>query len=492
MLVLLQLPHVSSFSTDHECENSGAELAARPTTLASETSLMQPVKPEKFMTLAGAGILPVSGLSTKALSANKHTVGTSGQFTPPRLLSQNMAGQLGKKYTLVSYGPAGGQRIGLSGVGGVGGLTRPPTSLVPDPGLQLPGILGHGERVQIPISDPSVGTAADLKRSTLSPTMRSLQAAYGIGSGVDKPSACTTNVTVDWMKQSALVSGLSSVAPPVLVRQYLANPAAFATEYTSKLAQQMIPYIASAKSLMASCFRPAEKSAYEQSHDVLRQMGTVSVADMPVCTGLLMGNPRYVVTARHCFTGLGSAANTATFWFQPVRSKDRFQVCAIAEPTALTAIKKNTIELDQVLVRVANTGIAAKPVLLAASKALLTTDDERGGNANAPTLLKNFSFLPLATILMPGEYKSGFAESAVDYCAAVRTMKGCFSHVCNAVAGGSGSPIFAAHSSAITLVGTHVGGSAEKGLNCKAATGTVTNSAVLINQGYSPDIFRTN
>jgi V8-like Glu-specific endopeptidase len=143
-----------------------------------------------------------------------------------------------------------------------------------------------------------------------------------------------------------------------------------------------------------------------------------------------------------------------------------------------------------VLVRLAPTGIQVKPVKVARLAELATTDEEKAGNHNAPTLLQSVSYFPLAKYALPKKFETGYVVPQMEVCAAVSKTDACFSHICSAVPGGSGSPIFASDAQGIVLVGTHIGGGAtEISQDCKAPPGVQTNSAAIVNTSRAPQFF---
>lgn len=361
--------------------------------------------------------------------------------------------------------------------------------------------LGPDPRLQIPLSGQSAINALNLNRPTKSLSMCRLQQAYGIarpecsnGAGFGNPpsnaTTCSAKITTDWYESNEQIVSLTSAPTPQLIRDYLHSPEQFRSKNSAAMVSAVSRHIGRTEALLDNCFRPLEDSPFEKRTKVLGRIGKVIVGSEPVCTAILVGTSQYILTARHCFSKLpATTLENEKLWFQPAISADRYQICAVAEPEALDAGKTADISLDQVLVRIAATAVVPLPVDILPASRLLSTSDENKGNITAPTLLTTVSFFPLATLVRPQIYKSGFVQDSAEVCAAIRTQAGCFSHVCNAVDGGSGAPIFLSDAQTLTLAGTYVGSSNENGLQCKSELNTLTNSAVSMNGAYAPSLF---
>ncbi len=222
--------------------------------------------------------------------------------------------------------------------------------------------------------------------------------------------------------------------------------------------------IKATEAVLVGCYRIlgaadfANPETFAGHHHLGARLGSLAVGKNPMCTALLVGNGSRILTARHCFTDVGDA-NLADMWFQTAIGTDRFQVCAISEAHALANGAGNVAD-DQVIARIQQ-GLPPPARTEMLDKGKLRVLSDASFEAPDITLLANFSFMPAAKLLHPES--SGFVTTKAPVCAAISHQTGCFTDLCRAVHGGSGSAIFdATHPDepALTLVGTHVAGAA--------------------------------
>jgi len=254
------------------------------------------------------------------------------------------------------------------------------------------------------------------------------------------------------------------------VSEYRANPMAFKASRGQGLFDALQDYVDKTKTLLANCYRPAEASEFFVKNHLDESLGSLIVHSVPFCTGLTVGPGTYVLTARHCFMTHDEPATVlpkellADMWFQPIKSKDRYQLCAVADADAFTEAKTANLSADQVLVRLAKTtGSTARIRTLPAASLQQLSD--AGHDSKAPTLLMSFSMFPLASQL-DSRFTTGFVEATSGGCAVIAKGNGCFLHQCGVVEGGSGSPLFARDTPTLTLAGSHIG-FRQSGADCK-------------------------
>jgi V8-like Glu-specific endopeptidase len=243
--------------------------------------------------------------------------------------------------------------------------------------------------------------------------------------------------------------------PQQIARQYLADKKSFYERHQGKNFQQLTEaYVGALKALVQNCYVAAESSSFAKQHSLLDRMGQINWGQDAACTGLSVGSATYVLTARHCFEKL---PNQSDLWFKPAMSNDRYQICAISQSNALTADKTSDISQDQVLVRIAPGLKEPGELKVMLKSALRSIDDQKAGDSSAPTLLTQISYMPLANMLFPTTFPSGFVQGKAELCAAKQKDQGCFSHLCSTESGGSGSALFVTSEPVLTLAGTHIG-----------------------------------
>jgi hypothetical protein len=365
---------------------------------------------------------------------------------------------------------------------------KPPIPDTPqDPEFVLPSHLRKvpGMRIDSRVVDRDTAlVAAGLNQESTSQNLNTLKNAF------QQFSSCDATVVGDWEELDETIDARRfPQSPEALARAFYENKEKFIKDHEARDVATFTAYLAATRTLLERCFSPAEQGDFEARHHALKQIGRLTYGNSAECTATIIGDGQYVITARHCFRPLIRSPNLAVdIWFKPSSSEHRYAVCAIADTDALLPNKISSAESDQVLVRVAPTGIKPQPVKIAVLDDIMTTADGKMGKNAAPTLLASVSYFPLAPVVYPDKFRSGYV-SATSVCAATAKGPSCFSHICSAVAGGSGSPIFEAAASGITLVGTHVGGSADVGQSCQQARGVQTNTAAAINTMAAPQFF---
>lgn len=268
-------------------------------------------------------------------------------------------------------------------------------------------------------------------------------------------STCTQSITSDYVVARSALKGTGIKSVQEISRQYLTDKKSLYAQYNDTDFQKIIEtYISSLKAMVLNCYIPAENSPFAQKHALLTKMGEIAWGKNAACTGLSVGSPIYVLTARHCFENL---SNHSDMWFRPAMSKDRYQICAISQSNALTEDKLNDLSQDQVLVRIAPGLKDPGELNVLLRSALHSMTDQKAGVSNSPTLLTQISYMPLANLLFPKTFPSGFVQGKAELCAAKVKDTGCFSHLCSAESGGSGSALFVNDESKLTLAGTHIG-----------------------------------
>lgn len=245
-------------------------------------------------------------------------------------------------------------------------------------------------------------------------------------------------------------------------------------------------YVAALKKLLDSCYAPAEESAFVAEKSLLSRLGVIMLGERAICTGLLMGDGTYVLTARHCLleasTNKALARNSLSdLWFRVSDGTDRHQVCAAVGKDILD----NTIyttKTDQVLLRISS-GLPKQEKIQTVGKIALRAVGDDISNEDAPTLLVQISFLPLAKSIGPDKYKSGMVESTSQYCAVIATDTGCFVNTCSGLKGGSGAALFVAKNGpVIKLAGTFIGRGATNASDCTNERATYYNTAAYVNE----------
>lgn len=220
--------------------------------------------------------------------------------------------------------------------------------------------------------------------------------------------------------------------------------------------------------MIGRCYRllmPEEFSRSESfvgRHHLGSRLGSIQLDDKGICTALLVGDGKHILTARHCFFATTRALPASTLrhlYFTPAVGTKSYQLCAISEPNALTPALVEDVASDQVVVRIAPGLKAPEQPSLPPSDSLHAIEP-RAKDAPDITLLVIYSYMPAAKAIFPDS--TGFVVGRTDKCAAVRSMSGCFVDFCRAVHGGSGAPVFDVTdpSSPLTLIGTHTGSGA--------------------------------
>jgi V8-like Glu-specific endopeptidase len=303
-------------------------------------------------------------------------------------------------------------------------------------------------------------------------------------------SSCNYIVIGKWEKKHQEIEDmLLRWSHEQLARDYNLDAEQFMIKHGVDVTTALAGYTAATRDLLDACFKPAESTAFIKNTNVLKQMGRITYAMDSECTATLIGDPRYIITARHCFsTAAKDPASAKHMWFIPYLSSDRFQVCSIAEKNALATEKFESINYDQVLVRVAPTGLPLAPIRAISNQEIKTTADEKKGDRAAPLLLASVSYFPLAPIVSPDKFSSGYVVPQTEICAAIAKDKSCFAHICSAIGGGSGSPIFVESGAKIVLAGTHVGGSTDTVGACQQS-GAQINAAASIHISDAPNFF---
>lgn len=276
-----------------------------------------------------------------------------------------------------------------------------------------------------------------------------------------KKGVCSQQIVSDFEKSEARLQNLSrqlDVNYQYLIRLYLADNKKFSTlsEGVENADGIALSYKESLKEILDKCYLPAENSNFVKKSYLLDKIGQIVLGDFTLCTGLEIGENQTALTARHCFFRGRiplDEKELLNIWYKPARNNDRYQVCGIIEPLALNNSSLESVANDQVLIRIAKGGGVKVDVM--DEKSLVSTSDEKYGEDE--TRLTQVSYIPLATEIDPFRYRSGFFTDISASCAAISKDKGCFSHFCRAVSGGSGSPLFLSNATNLILVGTHVG-----------------------------------
>lgn len=459
--VFLVTSILASFAqaTDFKCDDTAATMVSLPPELRIETSMAS------ILRLAGDSTPQVHSLVSKALPP----LSLVRWLQPPDEVQVAAEQDIGKGLNSKEvptlrdkFNPLG---AGVKRSPGYLVESEPlPQASVQEPRQKSPHELAPHESLRrtVPITrvvDRNTGeVAAGLKHESTSPTFNVLKDAFR------EHATCTATVVGDWEELDDTIKAKGFLEPPeALARAYYLDKAKFIKDHDSSDVAKFLAYLKATRTLLDKCFVAAENTAFELKHKALGQIGRLTYGINAECTATVIGDGRYLITARHCFKPLVNAPSLAKdMWFKPAGSENRYAVCAIAEKDALLPEKIASIDFDQVLVRIASTGVTPRPIKLAALSQIMTTADEKIGSKAAPTLLVNMSYFPLAPLVYPEKFSSGYV-SATAVCAATAKAASCFSHICGAVAGGSGSPIFEANAKDITLVGTHVGGSADVG-----------------------------
>jgi hypothetical protein len=272
------------------------------------------------------------------------------------------------------------------------------------------------------------------------------------------------------------------------VGEYLSNTVKFLGEHGAYTGTVMKEYIAATKSMLSSCYTPVEDSEFgARNKSIFNQLGSLTSGIDSHCTGLLVGSGQYILTARHCFFKDSSAqlldkSVTSDMWFRPISSKDRFQACAISNAGREILTKSTYARSDQILVRIAKGATKPSQLHYVSQADLKSIADYSPGATDAPTLLVQISEFPLAKLLEPTKFSSGFVLTSVGICAATTKDDGCFVHMCRAIGGGSGSALFVANANELKLVGTHIGGASSNYSDCKKGALTNLNVGTYPNQ----------
>lgn len=237
------------------------------------------------------------------------------------------------------------------------------------------------------------------------------------------------------------------------VRSYLGDREKFKGEKADLLGL-VGDYISKAKAVLKNCYTPAEKSQFVKDHRLLERIGTITNGDA-VCTAFGFGGERYLLTARHCFTDDNSLprVDRGQVFFSPAGSTERYQVCSVMGADALEQDQISKLKRDQVVVSIAALKQSFSKASLFNASQLVSV--AKGGKNARPTRLAQVSYFPLASVISPEEFSSGFVAN--ESCVPIKATANCFSHICNSVKGASGSPIFSADSPRLELVGTHIG-----------------------------------
>jgi V8-like Glu-specific endopeptidase len=260
--------------------------------------------------------------------------------------------------------------------------------------------------------------------------------------------------------------------PALYIKSYLGDRVEFKNDKIRSLGI-VGDYISKAQAVLKNCYSAAEKSAFVKDHRLLERLGTITNGDA-VCTAFGFGGDRHLLTARHCFTdkrGLPSVERGQIF-FSPAGSEEKYQVCSVLGNDALGIAQTAILSRDQVVVTVAPMKKKFPITVMFKSSELVAVSSARKSNA---TRLAQISYFPLASLLLPHEFPSGFVTN--ESCVPLKTSSSCFSHLCSTVKGGSGSPIFSADSPRLELIGTHIGFLEENKDACTQVGGPVNAAA---------------
>lgn len=529
VVLLLALSATCAFTADFRCLDSQEELALRPQSLTAETALVaHAVGP------VAAAPGPNENASSSALREKRRVVPRSSMG---KALKSATVGLGGREYSLLDGGVrtiakttdaslgksfdetsplsaqlalpkiAAGPRIpGPPAVDPIGPQTDPSPTPLPTtppiimdpippgendiPSLRLPGPQSPPKEPKSPLINPRAITISDeqvalhvtlpLRDAPPNSNGAKLLAGY-------TDHACAQDIVDHVASAEAKVRAIPSLGGAYRAgAEYLDNADSYKAKYGPFAAGAVKDYVDSLRTMLDSCYVPAEQSAFAIRHRLLQQIGRLSLATEPICTGLLLGSAQYMLTARHCFfydvsRGPLDPTSLSNLWFQVGSGSNRYQACAIAESNAFAADRFGTVAADQVLVRIAR-GAPAPQKLTAVSKASLSlVSDFKQGVRDAPTLLAQISDFPLASKIDAAKYPSGMVQGKAPFCAAISKDSGCFVHMCSAIGGGSGSALFLAEDAGISLVGTHIGEATEAAADCRNAPFSNLNVAAYPN-----------
>lgn len=327
----------------------------------------------------------------------------------------------------------------VKALAGRGILASTPLTTLPPSGLL---VLDRRrlEAIQTPIAPPYATDA--LESTPQSENVEVLRKAFAA-------SQCSADDVHQWNTiQETLQNLVAGKSAEVLVRDFLKDPQTVDSEARARIAL----YVAHAKTMLNTCFSPAEASTFVVKHKLLNRIARLQFNEDTHCTATQTNDPRYFLTARHCF-GTHEARVEKSAWIAPHGSADRFEVCAVAEKDAFSKLK-NSILSDQVIVRVAK-GAAKQPILYASAPKSINTMAEADAS-RGPTLLTLVSYFPNSQELAPA-FKTGFVVPNPSVCAATQRSSSCFLHLCGVIGGGSGAPLFRNVSDKLEIAGTHVG-----------------------------------
>jgi len=295
---------------------------------------------------------------------------------------------------------------------------------------------------------------------------------------------CTTKITSKYRLAYNAISGPDMFR---FAKQLLDDEQSFKKNHPGISVDKYKAFIQSAGSLLDSCYLPAEGAQFSNDHKLFDLIGSIYTDQLPICSGLIFNKGNHVLTARHCFEFVSHVElqrnSRDRLWFKKAGGEDEYQICAILEKDALDRTKFEKASDDQVMVRIAAPITNAPNIAVISSDAIKVPSGDEGG-PDTPTQLIQISLFPLASLIRPTTFKTGFVQGSNPSCVALSKEQGCFGHSCSAIPGGSGASIFLAKATTLSLVGTHIGDSQSKS-DCKIPGQRQVNVAAYINRAVS-------
>lgn len=492
-ILAIAIAHIEAIAKDYYCADTPTTIASLPIELRSETSLLSSpglAQSENLPAYLGSETLRLTKQVAYRWIINPPEQQSFGGTERP-LSAKNQGGVPNpikslRDVPVIQTDPNALQRVIRLPDGTIKVILPDGTIKVipPQRGGPIPKSQKKSPSPLRPIDGQAGIQAAELNRVSQSPTFNALKKVF-----LDS-SSCNYIVIGKWDKKHQEIADMLLLwSHEQLARDYNVDAAKFMQEHGVDITTALAGYTATTRELLDACFKPAENTTFIKNTNVLKQMGRITYAMDSECTATLIGDHRYIITARHCFSKAAQdPASAKHMWFIPYLSSDRFQVCSVAEKNALATEKFESISYDQVLVRVAPTGVPLASVKTISNQEIKTTADEKKGDRAAPLLLASVSYFPLAPIVSPEKFASGYVVPQTEICAAIAKDKSCFAHICSAVGGGSGSPIFVESGAKIVLAGTHVGGSTDTVGACQQS-GAQINAAASMHISDAPKFF---
>ena len=306
---------------------------------------------------------------------------------------------------------------------------------------------------------------------------------FKIGSNSTNSKKCTNFVLSSYQVAEDEVAVVGDYE--LLAKDFLENPDLFQKINGEEKSKKVETYIGAFRRLLDACYSPAEESDFVKRNSILSRVGVLMVGDRIICTGLLMGDGRYVLSARHCLINSSNsplpASSLSNMWFRTADGGDRFQVCAVVGSNVLDRNMAYTTRSDQALLRI-SPGLPSQSKLAVFGKGKVKTLSSNPLEKDAPTLLLQFSYLPLAKNLDKTRFSSGIVETSSKYCAVVVTDTGCFVNTCSGLKGGSGAALFVSQPGPLTLAGTFIGRGATQASDCTSERASSYNTASYVNE----------